>query len=65
MRRHSSIIGVVAAILAVTVGVERWMGRSLFGPDGEPGLWEGNIWSSECSQRQAPSLFSSMWPGVF
>jgi hypothetical protein len=27
------------------------MGRSPLGPDGKIGLWEGNIWSSECSQR--------------
>jgi hypothetical protein len=27
------------------------MGRLLFGPDWKPGFWEGNIWSSECSQR--------------
>jgi len=65
VRRYFSIIGVVAAIFAVTVGVERWMGRSLFGPDGKPGLWEGDIWSSECSQRFADAYsFSHIGHGL-
>ena len=29
------------------------MGRSWLGPDGRFGFWEGNIWSSGCSQRLA------------
>jgi hypothetical protein len=41
------------------------MGRLLFGPDGKPGLWEGNIWSSECSQRFAdPYSFSHLAHGL-
>jgi len=41
------------------------MGRSLFGPDGKPGLWEGSIWSSECSQRIAdPYSFSHIAHGL-
>ena len=47
------IICAFVADLGFTAGFECWMGRSLFGPDGKPGLWEGNIWSSECSQRLA------------
>jgi hypothetical protein len=42
---------VFLAVLVVTGGIELLMGRSLLGPDGKFGLWEGNIWSSECSQR--------------
>jgi len=38
-------------VILVTAGVELGMGRSLLGPDGKFGLWEGNIWSNECSQR--------------
>jgi len=41
------------SVILLTGGVELGMGRSLLGPDGKFGLWEGNIWSSECSQRFA------------
>lgn len=41
------------------------MGRLLFGPDGKPGLWEGSIWSNECSQRIAdPYSFSHISHGL-
>ena len=53
LSRRSTIICAFAAILGSTAGFEWWMGRSLFGPDGKPGLWEGDIWSNECSQRLA------------
>ncbi len=46
--------GVAVSLLAVvflTGGLELGMGRSLLGPDGKFGFWEGSIWSSECSQR--------------
>ncbi|MFV0338277.1 MAG: DUF2585 family protein [Chthoniobacterales bacterium] len=40
--------------LAIAVALLEWsMGRLPFGPDGKFGLWEGNIWSSGCSQRVA------------
>ena len=39
------------AVLLVTAWVERGMGRSWLGPDGSFGVWEGNIWSKENSQR--------------
>jgi hypothetical protein len=41
------------------------MGRLPFGPDGRIGLWEGNIWSSEQSQRFAdPYTFSHTIHGM-
>jgi hypothetical protein len=41
------------------------MGRALLGPDGRFGLWEGNIWSAECSQRLAdPYSFSHFVHGI-
>jgi hypothetical protein len=43
----------IIAILIITAWVELGMGRLLFGPDGKFGLWEGDIWSSEQSQRFA------------
>src|SRR6185369_10519612 len=41
------------AVLALTGGIELWMGRSPLGPDARFGFWEGNIWSGENSQRLA------------
>jgi hypothetical protein len=53
------------AVFALTAGIELFMGRSVFGPDGRPGLWEGNIWSSENSQRFAdPYSFSHFIHGM-
>ena len=52
-------------IIIMTAGVEWWMGRSLLGPDGKFGFWEGNIWSSENSQRLAdPYSFSHLVHGM-
>ncbi|HXI73340.1 MAG TPA: DUF2585 family protein [Verrucomicrobiae bacterium] len=53
------------AVLALTGGIEGWMGRSLLGPDGRLGVWDGNIWSSENSQRLAdPYSFSHLVHGI-
>ena len=65
LKRYRGMIVAFAGVLAVTSGVELWMGRSLFGPDGRPGLWESNIWSSENSQRFAdPYSFSHIVHGI-
>ena len=63
--RHKWIIGAFIAVFVLTAGVELWMGRSLLGPDGKFGFWEGNIWSSENSQRFAdPYSFSHIVHGI-
>jgi hypothetical protein len=41
------------ALSAAAAVAERAMGRTWLGTDGRFGLWEGNIWSSEQSQRLA------------
>jgi hypothetical protein len=65
LQRYKWTIGVVIAVLVLTAGVELWMGRLLLGPDGKFGLWEGNIWSSENSQRLAdPYSFSHVVHGI-
>jgi hypothetical protein len=65
LKRYKWIIGAFIAVLVLTAGVELWMGRSLLGPDGKFGLWEGNIWSSENSQRFAdPYSFSHIVHGI-
>jgi hypothetical protein len=65
LERFKWIIGIFVAILVLTAGVELWMGRSPLGPDGKFGLWDGNIWSSENSQRLAdPYSFSHIVHGI-
>jgi hypothetical protein len=64
MKRPAWIALVVIAIAALTAAVELSMGRLIFGPDGRFGWWEGNIWSSEQSQRFAdPYIFSHLTHG--
>jgi|SRR5665213_556241 len=58
-------IAAIVAVFALTAGIELSMGRSFFGPDGRLGLWEGNIWSGENSQRFAdPYSFSHIVHGI-
>jgi hypothetical protein len=65
VRQYTWIILACAAVLIVTAAVELWMGRLPLGPDGKFGLWEGNIWSSEQSQRFAdPYTFSHTIHGM-
>lgn len=65
IRRLAWIIVAGVAILIVTAAVELWMGRLPLGPDGKFGFWEGNIWSSEQSQRFAdPYTFSHTVHGM-
>jgi hypothetical protein len=65
MTRKAWIALAVVAIVVLTGAVELGMGRSLLGPDGRFGLWEGNIWSSEQSQRVAdPYSFSHVVHGL-
>jgi hypothetical protein len=65
LKRYKWIISAFIAVLVLTAGVELWMGRSLLGPDGKFGLWDGNIWSSENSQRLADAYsFSHIVHGM-
>lgn len=64
VNRRLQIALAIAAIAALTAVVELRMGRLPFGPDGRFGWWEGNIWSSEQSQRFAdPYVFSHLTHG--
>ena len=63
-KSRNVILVVLLAMTVVTV-VELSMGRLPLGPDGRFGLWEGNIWSSEQSQRFAdPYSFSHIAHGL-
>ena len=63
--RNRRLIAAAAAVCALVAALEFWMGRLPFGPDGRIGLWEGDIWSSEQSQRFAdPYTFSHTIHGM-
>jgi hypothetical protein len=65
LERHKWIIAALVGALVLTGCIEVCMGRSLLGPDGRFGLWEGNIDSSENSQRLAdPYSFSHIAHGL-
>ena len=52
------VFGIVAAI-------ELYSGRSPLGPDGKFGWWDGDVWSSENSQRVADAYsFSHIIHGI-
>jgi len=64
-RRHPWLIVAILGVFCAVAVVELSMGRLPFGPDGRVGLWEGNIWSSEQSQRVAdPYTFSHVIHGM-
>jgi hypothetical protein len=63
--RHRWLVLCGFGVLVITAAVEFWMGRLPLGPDGRFGWWEGNIWSSEQSQRFAdPYTFSHTIHGM-
>ena len=63
--RNRPVLAAAAAISVAVAAMELWMGRLPFGPDGRIGLWEGDIWSSEQSQRFAdPYTFSHTIHGM-
>jgi hypothetical protein len=63
--RNRRVLAAAAAISVAVAAMELWMGRLPFGPDGRVGLWEGDIWSSEQSQRFAdPYTFSHTIHGM-
>ena len=65
LNRHWQIMTIFLAVMIVTGGIELVLGRSLFGPDGRFGFWEGSIWSGENSQRLAdPYSFSHLVHGI-
>ncbi len=52
-------------VFALVWLIEYSSGRSVFGPDGRFGWWDGNIWGSENSQRVADAYsFSHIIHGI-
>ncbi len=59
------IIAAFLAVLVFQMACEFGMGRLPLGPDGKFGWWDGDIWSSENSQRFAvPYSFSHIGHGL-
>jgi len=64
-REHRWTIVTFIAVLALTAMIETWMGRLPLGPDHTFAWWDGDIWSSENSQRVADAYsFSHIVHGI-
>ncbi len=65
MKSSSRVFLGIVVVLTLTAVIELAMGRLPLGPDGKFGFWEGNIWSSEQSQRLVdPYSFSHVIHGL-
>ncbi|MEQ1561142.1 MAG: DUF2585 family protein [Nitrospira sp.] len=64
-RKYWIVIVGALLVMGLTGGIEYSTGRSLLGPDGMFGWWDGNIWGSENSQRVADAYsFSHIIHGI-
>ncbi len=64
-KRYKWVLALTIVIFAAVALYEYALGRLPFGPDGSIGLWEGDIWSAEQSQRFAdPYSFSHFIHGL-
>ncbi len=65
IKKYWIVILATVLILVATALIEMNSGRSLFGPSGKFGFWEGSVWSSENSQRVADAYtFSHIIHGM-
>jgi len=65
IKKYRYVILSFILILAAVAIIELYTGRSLFGPDGKFGWWDGDVWSSENSQRVADAYtFSHIIHGM-
>lgn len=64
-KKHRFVILSLLTVLLSVATIESVSGRSLLGPDGRFGWWDGDIWSSENSQRVADAYsFSHIIHGM-
>ena len=65
LAKHRFVILSCVAVFSAVAACEYVSGRSLFGPDGRFGWWDGDVWSSENSQRVADAYsFSHIIHGM-
>ena len=65
LKKHRFVLLSCIVVFSAVAAIERCSGRSLFGPDGHFGWWDGDIWSSENSQRVADAYsFSHIIHGM-
>jgi len=65
LKKHLFVILSCLAVCAAVAAIEGLSGRSLLGPDGRFGWWDGDVWSSENSQRVADAYsFSHIIHGM-
>lgn len=66
IKKYKIVIIGLLLVMLITGGIEYSTGRSLLGPDGKFGWWDGNIWGNENSQRVADAYsFSHIIHGMF
>jgi uncharacterized protein DUF2585 len=64
-RETRFVVLAIVAVIALTAAIEFGMGRLPLGPDGRFAWWDGDIWSSENSQRVADAYsFSHIAHGI-
>lgn len=65
LKKHRFVILSCLVVFSAVAVIECFSGRSLLGPDGLFGWWDGDIWSSENSQRVADAYsFSHIIHGM-
>ncbi|KND48219.1 MAG: hypothetical protein AB201_01315 [Parcubacteria bacterium C7867-006] len=65
IKKYQTTILWVIFIFVATGAIEFFSGRSVLGPDGMFGWWEGSVWSAENSQRVADAYtFSHIIHGM-
>ncbi|MDD4019952.1 MAG: DUF2585 family protein, partial [Kiritimatiellae bacterium] len=63
--RHRFVAVSILCVFTALAALELLSGRSPLGPDGRFGWWDGDIWSSENSQRVADAYsFSHIIHGM-
>jgi len=64
-KKHRFVVLSCLSVVSSVAAIEFLSGRSPLGPDGHFGWWDGNIWSSENSQRVADAYsFSHIIHGM-
>ena len=64
-QKHRFVIISMIVVFGIVAAIELYSGRSPLGPNGKFGWWDGDVWSSENSQRVADAYsFSHIIHGI-